>query len=43
VTYVSPYIEPPTIPEGMTCAEYRINRPAAKVSTIRRLLGSTRR
>jgi hypothetical protein len=36
---VSPYIEPPTIPEGMTCHEYRINRPKPKISTLRRLKG----
>ena len=40
---VSPYIEPPTIPEGMTFWEYRINRPPAKVSKIKRLLRATRR
>jgi hypothetical protein len=34
----SPYIDPPSIPVGMTCAEYRINRPAKKASGIRRLL-----
>jgi hypothetical protein len=35
----SPYLEPPTIPEGMTCHEYRINRPKVRISTFRRLLG----
>jgi hypothetical protein len=35
---ISPYIEQPTIPEGMTSAEYRINRPRAKRSAVRRLL-----
>jgi hypothetical protein len=40
---VSPYVEPPTIPEGMTLAEYRINRPAAKVYRIRRLARGIRR
>jgi hypothetical protein len=35
---VSPYIEPPTIPEGMTFHEYRINRPKPRASTVRRLL-----
>jgi hypothetical protein len=40
---VSPYIEAPTIPEGMTCAQYRINRPRRKASTIRRLIRSARR
>jgi hypothetical protein len=35
---VGPYLEPPTIPEGMTVAEYRINRPHRKVSGIRRLV-----
>jgi hypothetical protein len=35
----SPYIEPPTIPEGMTFNEYRINRPKVHVSTFRRVLG----
>jgi hypothetical protein len=40
---ISPYIEPPTIPEGMTCVEYRINRPTLKRSMIRRLLRSSRR
>jgi hypothetical protein len=34
----SPYIEPPTIPEGMTCNEYRINRPHVRTSTFRRVL-----
>jgi hypothetical protein len=34
----SPYIDPPTIPEGMTAAEYRINRPSLRLSTFRRLL-----
>jgi hypothetical protein len=33
----SPYIEPPTIPEGMTCSDYRINRPTVRVSLFRRL------
>jgi hypothetical protein len=32
------YLDPPTIPEGMTVAEYRINRPHRKVSGIRRLV-----
>jgi hypothetical protein len=40
---VCPYIEPPTIPEGMTCAQYRINRPRPKVSGVRRLLRARRR
>jgi hypothetical protein len=35
----SPYIEQPTIPEGLTLREYRINRPKSKVSTFRRLVG----
>ena len=35
---ISPYIEPPTIPEGMTCHEYRINRPPVRVSAFRRML-----
>jgi hypothetical protein len=35
----SPYIEPPTIPEGMTFNEYRINRPNVRVSKLRRVLG----
>lgn len=35
----SPYIDEPTIPEGMTLHEYRINRPRPKVSTFRRLVG----
>jgi hypothetical protein len=35
---VGPYLEPPTIPEGMTVAEYRINRPRRKGSGIRRLV-----
>ena len=26
-TYVCPYLEPPTIPEGVSVSEYRINRP----------------
>ena len=34
----SPYIEAPTIPEGMTCHEYRINRPKVRTSGFRRLL-----
>jgi hypothetical protein len=34
----SPYIEPPTIPEGMTANEYRINRPRVRTSTFRRVL-----
>ncbi len=34
----SPYIDPPTIPEGMTVNEYRINRPTVRVSTFRRAL-----
>jgi hypothetical protein len=33
-----PYIEPPTIPEGMTVREYRINRPSRKAPGIRQLL-----
>jgi hypothetical protein len=33
-----PYIEPPTIPEGMSLREYRINRPQRKLSLVRRLL-----
>jgi hypothetical protein len=33
----SPYIEPPTIPEGMTAHEYRINRPYVRSSAFRRL------
>lgn len=33
-----PYIEPPTIPEGMSLREYRINRPQRKFSVVRRLL-----
>jgi hypothetical protein len=35
----SPYIDQPTVPEGMTLHEYRINRPKTKVSTFRRLVG----
>ena len=35
---VSPYIEPPTIPEGMTCNEYRINRPRPRHSSLRRFM-----
>jgi hypothetical protein len=35
----SPYIDQPTVPEGMTLHEYRINRPKVKVSTFRRLVG----
>ena len=35
---VCPYIEPPTIPEGMRVREYRINRPRRKASRVRRLL-----
>jgi len=35
---VSPYIEPPTIPAGMTCHEYRINRPKIRASVLRRAL-----
>jgi hypothetical protein len=34
----SPYIEPPTIPEGMTAQEYRINRPRVRTSAFRRIL-----
>lgn len=36
---VSPYLDVPTIPEGMTIDAYRINRPKPKVSTIRKLAG----
>lgn len=36
---VSPYLESPTIPEGMSVNEYRINRPRPKVSTFRKLVG----
>jgi hypothetical protein len=39
----SPYIYAPTIPEGMTVTEYRINRPSRKGRSVRRLLGSRRR
>jgi hypothetical protein len=35
----SPYIELPTIPEGMTIREYRITRPAARISFVRRVVG----
>jgi hypothetical protein len=35
----SPYLEPPTIPEGMSVHEYRINRPHVRATGIRRLLG----
>jgi hypothetical protein len=35
----SPYIDRPTVPEGMTLHEYRITRPKSKVSTFRRLVG----
>ncbi|MFL5896319.1 MAG: hypothetical protein ACJ76Z_14560 [Thermoleophilaceae bacterium] len=35
---VCPYIESPTIPEGMSVREYRINRPRRKVPRVRRLL-----
>jgi hypothetical protein len=35
---LSPYIEPPTIPEGTTLHEYRINRPPVRVSALRRML-----
>jgi hypothetical protein len=38
----NPYLEPPTIPEGMTVWEYRINRPAPKVSTFRRMIRGAR-
>jgi hypothetical protein len=38
----NPYLEPPTIPEGMTVWEYRINRPTPKVSTFRRMLCAAR-
>jgi hypothetical protein len=38
----NPYLDPPTIPEGMTVWEYRINRPAPKVSTFRRMLRGAR-
>jgi hypothetical protein len=34
-----PYIEPPTIPDGMTIHEYRINRPTPRVSMVRRVVG----
>jgi hypothetical protein len=35
----SPYIDPPTIPEGLTVSEYRINRPQVRSSGgFRRLL-----
>jgi hypothetical protein len=40
---VSPYIDRPTIPEGMTVVEYRINRPNPKVPGVRqRLLAALR-
>ncbi len=35
----SPYLEPPTIPEGMSVHEYRIQRPHLRVTRIRRVLG----
>ena len=38
MTYVCPYLEPPTIPEGMSLREYRINRPRRKRSRVRRLV-----
>jgi hypothetical protein len=34
-----PYIDPPTIPDGMTIHEYRINRPPARRKIIRRVVG----
>ncbi|HEX6715393.1 MAG TPA: hypothetical protein VF066_18520 [Thermoleophilaceae bacterium] len=40
---VCPYIEPPTIPEGMSVREYRINRPRRRASRVRRLLTSAQR
>jgi hypothetical protein len=40
---ICPYIEPPTIPEGITVREYRINRPPRKVPILRRALGGARR
>jgi hypothetical protein len=39
---VCPYIEPPTIPEGMTVREYRINRPQRRVPIVRRVLVALR-
>jgi hypothetical protein len=39
---LNPYLDPPTIPEGMTVWEYRINRPAPKVPTFRRVLRGAR-
>ncbi|MFL5842488.1 MAG: hypothetical protein ACJ77Z_18740 [Thermoleophilaceae bacterium] len=39
MTYPSPYLEEPVIPEGMTIHEYRINRPKVKVSAVRRVIG----
>lgn len=33
MTTISPYIETPTIPEGMTIQEYRINRPIKRVDS----------
>ena len=43
MTETCPYIEPPTIPEGLTCAEYRINRPLPKAPRVRRRLMWTAR
>jgi hypothetical protein len=40
MSYPSPYIEEPGIPEGMTIHEYRINRRKPKVSAVRRLAAS---
>lgn len=34
----TPYIDPPSIPEGMTIQEYRINRPKARVPAVRRIV-----
>ena len=31
----SPYIDPPTIPEGMIVNEYRINRQVVRGSALR--------
>jgi hypothetical protein len=39
---VCPYIVPPTIPEGMTVREYRINRPRRRVPIVRRVLVGSR-
>jgi hypothetical protein len=39
----SPYIDPPTIPEGMTAHEYRINRPSVRASAFRRVLRAVAR